>query len=145
MSALSELIPYGIYIFLALFCLGFLILTFTSPKPTRPWTFIGSACFAFLFFKFKSCEKEQYRQNQLDHVGIYWLTEYPNCNSCYLELKEDMTYVIVNKAKIVETSNWHYEMGGDYFITFLNNDRDQLGSGAYAYRDYKLKYQRAPY
>ncbi|MFL5748428.1 MAG: hypothetical protein ACJ751_27395 [Niastella sp.] len=56
-----------------------------------------------------------------------------------------MTYIIVSKGKIVETSIWHYEMGGDYFITFLNNDSDQLGSGAYAYKDYKLKYPRPSY
>ena len=61
-------------------------------------------------------------------------------NSCYLELRENMTYIVVDKGKIIESSNWHYEVGGDYFITYLDNDRHQLGSGNYSYERYKLKY-----
>ena len=57
------------------------------------------------------------------------MTTYRNCDSCYLELKENMTCIVVNKGKIIEQSNWHYEVGGDYWITYLDNDKHQLGSG----------------
>ena len=140
MSALGELFIYVIYFVLGLACIIFLLLTFTSKKSIKPWTLIASILFCFLFFTFKSCQKENYKQNQLSVVGTYYLTSYPNCDSCYLELRENMTYIVVDKGKIIESSNWHYEVGGDYFITYLDNDRHQLGSGDYSYERYKLKY-----
>lgn len=140
MSALGEVLIYVIYFILGLSCIAFLLLTFSSKKYKKIWTIIASVIFGYLFFYFKSCQQQNYKQNQLSVVGTYYLTNYPDCNSCYLELKEDKTYVIVNKGKIVESSNWHYEVGGDYWITYLDNDKCQLGFGNYIYRDYKLKY-----
>jgi hypothetical protein len=141
MSALGELFIYVIYAVLAMACIISLLLSFTSKKQTKPWAFIASLLFAFLFFGFRSCQKSNYKENQLSVVGTYYLTSYPSCDSCYLELKEDMTYLVMNKGKIVESSNWYYEVGGDFFITYLNNDKYQLGSGNYSYKDYTLKYR----
>jgi hypothetical protein len=95
-----------------------------------------------MFFIFKSCQDNNYKNNQLDQVGIYYLTNYPNCDSCYIELNENMTYKIINKGQKVKNGDWHYESGGDYWITYLNGERDQLGSGTYSYTNYKLKYTK---
>ena len=85
-------------------------------------------------------QKQLYRNSQLDKVGIYYLTNNPKCELCYLELKEDMTYTIINKGEVIEKSNWHFESGGDYWITYLDNDKSQLGFGNYEYKHYKQKY-----
>lgn len=114
----------------------------TAKKSYKPWTLFCSILCCFLFFSYKSCFDKAYQQSQLNHVGFYYLIQYPNCDSCILELKEDMTYEIRNKGRIIEKSNWHYESGGDYWITWLDNDKKQLGSGDYAYEHYKLKYAR---
>ena len=141
MSAIGEIIIYIIYIVLGLPCVILLIVTITADKSIKLWTLIASLLFGLLLFSFKSCQDNHYKKNQLSVVGIYYLTNYPKCDSCLLELKEDMTFTIEKNGKVIEQSNWHYEVGGDYWITYLNNDRSQLGSGEYAYEDYKLKYK----
>ncbi len=140
MFALGEVIIYFIYFILGLPCIIFLILTITSKKSSKEWNFLSSLMFGSLFFYFKSCQDESYKRDQLSVVGVYYLDNYPNCDSCYLELKENMKYIIVNKGEIIEQSNWHFEAGGDYFILYLDNDRNQLGSGKYSYQHYQLKY-----
>lgn len=140
MSALGELFIYVIYFVLGAAGIIFLVLTFTAKKSMKLWTLIGSLFFGYLFFHFKSYQDYIYKQNQLSVVGTYYLTSYPNCDSCYLELKENMIYIVVDKGKILKQSKWHYEVGGDYWITYLDNDRYQLGSGQYSYDRYELKY-----
>lgn len=142
LSAISDLIPYLIFVFLGLAAIFFLVSTFKANRSAKPWTLICSAFFCFLIFKFNSWLKERYEKGQLDHVGIYYLTDYPNCDHCILELKEDKTYQVSNNDTVLEKSNWHFESGGDYWITYLDNDRSQLGGGQYAYKRYRLKYAR---
>ena len=142
MSALGELFIYIIYIGLGLASLLFLILTFTSKKRDKIWAAFATLFFGFLLIGFKSCQSNNYKNNQLNQVGLYYLTDYPNCDSCVIELKENQTYEVRTYGEIVEQSNWHYEVGGDYFITYLDNDNYQLGVGKFVYKKYKLKYQR---
>ena len=141
MAALGAFIILFIFLLLGLASVVFLILILTAKKSFKPWTLLGSIFFcAFLLFSYKSCLNEAHRKSQLNQVGIYYLTKYHNCDSCILELKEDLTYQVRSKDKIVEESNWHYESGRDYWITWLDNHRHQLGSGDYSYEHYKLKY-----
>jgi hypothetical protein len=140
MSALGELIIYVIYFILGLLSVVFLILTIKSKNSIKPWTLIACILFGFLLYCFKSFQNDKYRKNQLSVVGVYYLTNYPDCDSCYIEIKENMTYIVVNKGKIAEQSIWHYEVGGDYWITYLDNDRHQLGYREYSYEFYRLKY-----
>jgi hypothetical protein len=140
MSALSELIVPAIFVLLALFALGFLYLTFKVKRSRKPWTLLAAILSICLIFSFRSFRAEAYRYSQLDQIGVYYLTNYPGCEDCILELKEDMTYDVRNKGKILETSDWHYESGGDYWITYLDFDRHQLGSGDYAFKKYHKKY-----
>ena len=142
MSAFGELFIYLIYVLLGLTGVVFFLWTYTSKKVRKPWTLLGGLFFTFLLFYFKSCQNENYKRNQLSQVGKYYLTDYPNCKSCYIELKENMTYNVIDDGKIIETSNWHYESGGDYWITYLDNDKYQLGNGKFNYKKYELKYSK---
>ncbi len=141
LSALSELFVYLIYFILGLGSIIFFGLTITTKRKNKVWTGLVGLFFVFLIFKYYSYETNLYKKNQLTQVGFYYLTNYPNCNSCILELKENQTYEVRNQGKIVEQSNWHYKVGGDYFILYLDNDNHQLGSGDYIYKKYKLKYK----
>ena len=141
MNGLSELVEFILPYILISFGLLFFIFTFIVKKKIKLLTIFLCAICAFLFFQLKSCEKENYKKNQLEQVGIYYLTQYQNCDNCYAILKENMTYNIVKNRKIVESGKWHYEIGGDYFITYLENG-NQLGSGNYEYGKYVLKYKQ---
>lgn len=99
-----------------------------------------SVFFVFLIVRFNACEKEDQKKSQLEHVGIYYLTNYPNCEHCILVLNEDQTCQVTSNDSILEKSNWHFESGGDYWITYIGTDGRQLGSGIYTYKRYKLKY-----
>lgn len=140
-TALSELFDDIIYFLLGLACVMFFGLTFTVKRKNRIWTALAGCFFVFLLFKFKFYSNDVYKKNQLSKVGVYYLTNYPDCDSCVLELKENQKYVVINNGRVVEQSNWHYKVGGDYFIVYLDNDKHQLGSGDYAYTKYKLKYK----
>ncbi|MFP5041997.1 hypothetical protein [Parasediminibacterium sp. JCM 36343] len=118
MSAIGEGLVYFIYFILGFGCIIYLLLALTSNKKTKLWAFPLILFFGYLFFLYKSYLLESYNQMQFNDVGIYYLTNYPNCPSCYLELKENMTYTVMDSCKIVESSNWHSEAGGDYFITY---------------------------
>jgi hypothetical protein len=47
---------------------------------------------------------------------------------------------VFNNNKEVEKGDWHYEVGGDYWITYLNGRKSILGEGIYSYQKYNLKY-----
>ena len=140
MSAIGELIVWCIFILLGLGSIVLFIFTFTIKRSLKPWTFLGSIFLCFLFFSYRASINYAYRQKQLDQVGIYYLTAYPSCTDCILELKEDLTYEIRREDKIIKKSNWHFESGGDYWITWLDNEKYQLGYGDYSYKSFKLKF-----
>jgi hypothetical protein len=141
LSALSELFVYIPYFVLGLACVIFFRLTIKAKRQKKIGAGIAGLFCIFLLFNYKSCVADSYKKNQLTRVGLYYLTNYPDCDSCVLELKENQTYQITKRGQIIEQSNWHYEVGGDYFILYLGNDNHQLGSGDYAYEKYKLKYK----
>lgn len=141
LSALSELVDYIVYFLLGLACIIFFGLTFTSKRKNKIWTGLAGLFFTFLLFSYKSCLTDGYKKNQLMHVGLYYLTNYPNCDSCVLELKENQKYEVTKQGQIIEQSNWHYEVGGDYFIVYLDSNKHQLGSGDYSFKEYELKYK----
>jgi hypothetical protein len=141
MWALGEFITYMIYFLLGLSCAVFLIFAVTVKKRQSKLYASGLGIFfGFLLLSFKFYQDRNYKDSQLTQVGIYYLTNYPDCDSCYIELNENMTYQILNKSQTVEKGDWHYEVGGDYWITYLNSDKGQLGNGKYSYRNYQLKY-----
>ncbi len=143
MWAIGELITLIIYFFLGLSTVVFLLLAVTLKKRQTRLLALGPGLFfGFLLLCFKFYQDRNYKKSQLNQVGIYYLTDYPDCDSCYIELNENMTYKIVNKSQAIENGDWHYESGGDFWITYLNGTKDQLGNGKYSYHDYQLKYTR---
>ena len=110
MSTLGELIVPLIYLIIALGAVVCVVWNFQTKKPQKLWTSLGSIFFLILLFSFRSCLKTAYKNEQLRQVGVYYLTSYPNCPNCILELKEDMTYEIRSRNKVIEKSNWHYEV-----------------------------------
>lgn len=144
MAAVGSLFLYVFYFVLGASGLILLILTFASKRRVKPWTLAGGLGFlAFLGYLLYE-DRIGYKERQLQQVGTYYLTSYPSCDSCVLELKDDMTYEIRSKGNVIETSNWHYEVGGDYWILYLDYDRKQLGSGYYAYKKSILRNPRTP-
>ena len=81
--------------------------------------------------------KTDYNKSQLGHVGTYYLTSYPNCDSCVAVLKNDHTYDIKKNNMILESGNWNFESGSDYLIVYLNNNKDQLGYGRFQFDRFK--------
>lgn len=60
---------------------------------------------------------------EIQHVGEYKLTNYPNCNDCNMELLDDNTYTIKNSGKLIESGKWKLETGDDYYVIELNNGK----------------------
>jgi hypothetical protein len=142
MNGVGELLIFIIYLFLGLTSVVLFVQAFYEYKSVKPRFWAYSAFFFFLFCWFKTCRNKRYHEAQIEQVGIYFLTNYPNCDSCYVELKEDMTYNLVKKGTVIKTSDWHFESGGEYWILYLDKERYQLGSGDFEYKKYKLKYPR---
>lgn len=67
---------------------------------------------------------------ELEHVGEYKLTDYPNCHNCKMELSENNTYTIKNTEKLIESGNWKLVTGDDYYVIELNNGK-QFGYNEY--------------
>lgn len=142
MAAIGELLVYVLFLFLALGALYFFLLASKTKKLKRLMALLAGGFFCYLLYAYSSYLSESYKKAQIDKVGIYYLTNYPDCENCILELKEDMTYEVRNNGNVIKKSDWHYESGGDYFITYLDNDKHQLGSGDYAYQKSKWKYSK---
>lgn len=134
---------FAVYLVLAVPCVAFLLMAFFSGRRWRPWAVLGIILFGGLLLWFRWSQYENYRANQLSVVGVYFLTSYPNCEACVLELREDKSYTVVDNRRVVEQSNWHHEVGGDYWITYLDSDKSQLGTGRYKYERYVLKYSQS--
>ena len=140
MAAIGELLVYVVFLFLAVGALHFFVLASKTKKVKKLLALLAGAFFCYLLYAYSSYLSESHKNEQLRQVGIYYLTNYPDCENCILELKEDMTYEVRNNGNVIKKSDWHYESGGDYWITYLDNDNHQLGSGDYSYQKYKRKY-----
>ena len=138
MWALGELFVYIIYFLLGLASIAFLIVAITTRRQHKLRAGIMAVISGFLLIGFNTCRNNNYAANQLTQVGLYYLSTYPHCDSCILELKENQTYEVTSRGKIIEQSNWHYEVGGDYLIVYLDNNKHQLGYGDYKFDKFKL-------
>ncbi|CAN5546654.1 hypothetical protein BH11BAC3_BH11BAC3_22330 [soil metagenome] len=134
MWALGELFYGFIYVLLAL---GFLIFLSASVfvKRRKIMYFVWSVVFASLFYIYHTNNKNTYKISQLQYVGSYDLTNYPNCDSCILIFKEDNTYNVTKNSKIIESGDWHYDFGADYFIVYINQEKERLGHGRFKYQN----------
>jgi len=141
MNALGELFIYVIYGVFIILSIAFFMRTLISKKKWAKWIWGSATAFWFTCLIFFAIHmKNVKRSNDLSIVGTYNLTQYPNCINCKAVLDENYTFTITNGIKVFEKGIWRYEVGGDYFVIYLNKNGDQLGSGDYKYNTYKLKY-----
>ena len=141
MWAIGALLVYVIYFILALLGFSFWANAYMSTERTsKILSSIAGLIFVGLIVWLKICQFQDRRQENLEAVGIYYLTNYPDCNSCSIELKEDLTYAVLKTNAVLETGDWHTDSYADFWATYLNGERDQLGSGKYEYKTYALKY-----
>jgi hypothetical protein len=143
LGELGKLFIAVIYIILSLpilLLLFILIHRIISKRKTAKlliWTVLSS----IPLIVFSYAQYEKHRKEDLSQVGTYFLNEYPNCSDCKLILSEDNTYVVTGTNSQIESGEWRYDEGNDYFIVTLSNGR-QLGSGQYQYYKYELKYKK---
>jgi hypothetical protein len=135
MWALGELLVLIIYIVLALPPLIMLLLTihrWNSNHSVRKTNVIWLIALSLPFLIFVISNVHKHRQHTLRYVGTYYLSSYPNCDGCKLELNRNMRYRVFNDIKTFESGKWHFESGGDYTITYIGKS-EQLGSGIFLY------------
>ncbi|WP_298757108.1 hypothetical protein [uncultured Psychroserpens sp.] len=134
MSALGELIIFGIYgILIIPIILTFIVFT----KRKKKWSgFIYILISSIPLMLFSYSQYQNNRESELLYVGTYYLTDYYECKSCIIKLKEDNTYSVINNDHEIESGKWNYRSGGDYWIVDLG-DYGQLGSGKFKYTKYK--------
>jgi hypothetical protein len=138
MWALGELIREIIYWTIILGGVISLISIFVTKK-TFHKVISGTICLVciILFLFSERNTKTTYNQSQLEHVGTYYLINYPYCDSCTAILKKNNTYDVMQENKVVESGDWHFESGGDYLIVYMNDDKDQLGAGRFQFDKFK--------
>jgi len=83
-----------------------------------------------IMFRYK--QVSNHRQAELQYVGTYYLTDYQNCKSCVLKLRDDNTYSVLNGKEETENGAWKYLSGGDFWIVEIGK-HGQLGTGEYNY------------
>lgn len=133
MSAIGELIILIIYAILSLAVLISAIKLFKSEakKPKIVWGIV-LLFFGVLLTSFAYSQYANHRNAELEKVGTYHLTQYPNCPDCILILKENNSYEIMDRQNILDQGNWEYKSGGDYWITEIG-ETGQLGNDIYSY------------
>jgi len=136
MAALGELIVFLIYAFIISLTV---ILLFVSIFKKSLILFILSMLSGIFLTYFTVNQWKNKRKDELENVGTYNLTNYPNCKSCRIILLDNNCFKVMSENKVVERGDWHFEQGGDYFIVFLNNRQNQLGSFPYEYDRYDVK------
>ncbi|WP_298903445.1 hypothetical protein [uncultured Psychroserpens sp.] len=134
MSALGELIVFGIYVILIIPILLTLIVCIKRKKKLSGTLFIIISLIPLALFSYS--QYQNHRDAELDYVGIYDLTEYPNCDSCILKLNDDNTYLVSIEGSKIEHGKWNFRSGGDYWIVDIG-EHGTLGSGRFKYTTYK--------
>jgi hypothetical protein len=140
MTALGILLAYFFCAFLVLagLVLGWKIFTTKTLLKKTTYTFSGLLCF-FLLGYILVTNKKYHNASELQFVGTYYLTKYPNFDSCEALLKEDNSFVIKSyRAKdngnILETGNWHFVAEGDFLGVYMDKKENELlGSNRFEY------------
>ena len=134
MGSLGILILYFFYGIIVLIGLFFLKLAFASNFKLLRIVYSSLAFCSFSFLVF--CiylQWQKHRKEELQYVGIYYLTEYPNCPACVAVLKKNNTYKVLDGEDVIEKGNWRFESSGDYWVLYMGNDEYRLGSGKFSY------------
>ena len=131
MSAIGELIVWIIYAILCIPPIVTLVILRKnkSIKNGTIYFVVASLPLALIAYSQYSNQIEA----ELEYVAKYYLSAYPNCDSCVLQLKRDNSYSVTLNGNELEHGNWKYRSGGDYWIVDIGA-YGQLGTGKYKYR-----------
>ena len=133
MWAIGELIVLVIYVILSIPPILIVIrLKRKKTFPVKKLTYLVIAIIPLFLFSYS--QYTNHRNAELQYVGVYYLTDYPNCISCVLNLNANNSYKVVFDQEIIEQGKWKYSSGGDYWIVDIG-EHGQLGSGKYRYND----------
>lgn len=133
MAALGEFIEFLFYIVLIIaVVLPFALYFVSNTKKSKTFFIIVFICTSSLLGSLLLNRWQAHKEQELEYVGTYLLTNYPNCSGCKLILKKNNTYSVKNGDKIIEEGDWNFRSGGDYWIVEIG-EHDQLGSGIFRY------------
>lgn len=132
MSAIGELIVLIIYLILCVPPIWIILLLILRGKKfrTKGITYLLIGLIPLTVFSYN--QYSNHKDAEIKFVGFYYLTEYPDCNPCKLNLKENNTFTVYNGKEEIERGKWKYRSGGDYWIVDIGK-YGQLGSGKYKY------------
>ncbi len=132
MSAIGELIVWIIYAILCIPPLRALFILRKNKFNKNSTIYLVLSFLPLALFAYS--QYSNYREAELEYVGKYYLTEYPNCDSCVLHLKRANSYSVTLNGNELEHGYWKYRSGGDYWIVDIG-EYGQLGTGKYKYHD----------
>jgi hypothetical protein len=132
MSAIGELVVWIIYAILCIPPLRALFILRKNKFNKNGAIYLVVASIPLALFAYS--QYSNHRKAELEYVGIYYLTEYPNCDSCVLHLNRDNSYSVTLNGNELEHGNWKYRSGGDYWIVDIG-EHGQLGTEKYTYHD----------
>ncbi|MEM6719612.1 MAG: hypothetical protein AAF611_09870 [Bacteroidota bacterium] len=75
------------------------------------------------------------RNLEFNYAGTYYLNQYPYCDACVLNLKENNVYIVTKKGYQIEKGTWKYLK--DSYSVQIGTD-GQLGDGDYKYIERQL-------
>ena len=106
-----------------------MVLLFGKFKNRDLLKFSGGLVIVIALFSYSQMRKDS--NMEIQHVGVYKLNDYPNCNDCKMKLSVDNTYTIKNSGKVIEQGSWKLETGDNYYVIELDNGR-QFGYNEYS-------------
>lgn len=134
MAAIGIFMVYFTYVFLSIMALVFSFIALRKSKFLSKLLFILlEFMFVGILMIFSVSQRANQRYWEKKYVGNYHLYNYPDCANCVLYLYEDNTFEVKDSIIVREKGEWRYEFGADYFIVYMNEDQDQLGSGKFKY------------
>ena len=110
MTAIGEIIVFMLYAVMFSLALVCLLKTIVSTSKLDKYLYlIGFFCSIGIFLMYFNFKSNSHRTSELEYVGYYNLTNYPNCETCKVFLKENNIsfFAFANsasKSKFAETS-----------------------------------------
>jgi len=136
MAAIGIFLVYFTYGFLSLMALIFSYVSLRKSKfISKTFFILLELLFVGILMIFSVSQGANQRYWEKKYVGSYNLMNYPDCSSCILYLYEDNTFEVKNALIVREKGNWRYEFGGDYFIVYMNDGKEQLGSEKFKFNE----------
>jgi hypothetical protein len=139
MSAIGELIVWTIYAILCIPPIITLMILREKKFRRKGPIFLTLALIPLTLFGYN--QYSNHREAEWKYVGVYYLTEYPNCDACFLILNKNNFYSVINQDNEIEKGKWKYRSGGDYWTVDIGVN-GQLGTGNFKYNRSEKKFPK---